>query len=237
MAMKLANPIASLISVPMQLNFDQDIGPTDSGERWTLNVQPVVPFELDQDWNIISRTIVPLVHVDDLAPGLGSESGLGDIVQSVFFSPKEPTSGGWILGGGPVLLLPTATDDLLGADKFGLGPTGVALRQSGPWTYGGLANHIWSVAGDDARADVNATFLQPFVSYTTKDAWTYTANLESTYDWNGDDWQIPVNTVVSKLLRLGDQMASVGAGVRYWAESPDGGPEGLGFRFVFTLLF
>jgi len=237
LAKKLANPIANLVSVPFQLNYDRNIGPTDSGERWTLNVQPVIPFDLGDEWNLISRTILPLVHVDDLAPGLGSETGLGDVLQSGFFSPKQPTSSGWTWGVGPVFLLPTATDDQLGADKFGIGPTGVALRQAGPWTYGVLANHVWSVAGDDDRPDVNSTFLQPFLNYTTKDAWTFTLNLESTYDWNGDDWQIPAHAVVSKLLHVGEQKVSIGGGLRYWAESPDNGPEGLGFRFFVTLLF
>ena len=167
LAKQLANPIASLISLPLQLNYDEDIGPRDEGERWQLNVQPVIPVELNQDWNVISRTILPLISQDDVTPGSGSDSGAGDIVQSVFFSPKAPTEGGWIWGAGPVLLLPTGSEDRLTADKWGLGPTAVALKQEGPWTYGGLVNHIWSVAGDDDRDDINATYLQPFLAYTT----------------------------------------------------------------------
>lgn len=237
LAKQLANPVASLISVPLQLNWDGDIGSADDGDRYLLNVQPVIPFSLSENWNLISRTIVPLVHQSDIFPGAGSQTGLGDVVQSAFFSPKEPTKGGWIWGAGPVLLLPTGTDDLLTADKWGLGPTGVALRQQGPWTYGGLANHIWSVAGDDDRADVNSTFLQPFLSYTTPAAWTFSVNSESTYDWEGNDWSMPVNVLASKVVKLGSQLASVGGGIRYWVESPDTGPEGFGVRFIFTLLF
>jgi len=167
LAKKLANPVAALISLPFQLNYDRDIGPLDEGRRWTLNVQPVVPFELSKDWNLISRTILPVVSQEDIAPGSGSQSGSGDIVQSFFFSPKTPTASGWIWGVGPVFLLPTGSDRLLTADKWGAGPTAVALRQQGPWTYGALANHIWSFAGNDNRADISATFLQPFLSYTT----------------------------------------------------------------------
>ncbi|MCA8963237.1 MAG: transporter [Planctomycetes bacterium] len=237
LAKKLSNPVAALISVPMQLNYDRDIGPVDDGERWTLNVQPVVPIELNDDWNVISRTILPIVAQDDLFPTAGSQTGIGDVVQSAFFSPKEPTSGGWIWGAGPVLLLPTGSDDLLTTKKWGAGPTGVVLRQEGPWTYGGLANHIWSFAGDDDRPEVNATFLQPFVSYTTKSAWTFAFNTESTYDWSDEEWSIPLNAMASKVLKLGSQLVSVGGGLRYWAESPDGGPEGIGFRITFTLLF
>jgi hypothetical protein len=117
LAKKLSNPIASLISVPFQLNYDSDIGLSDNGDRHQLNIQPVIPISLNDDWNIISRTILPVVYQEDTFPGAGSQSGLGDVVQSVFFSPKQPTESGWIWGAGPVFLLPTATDDLLGSDK------------------------------------------------------------------------------------------------------------------------
>ena len=237
LAKQLANPVAALISVPFQLNYDQEIGPADDGERWTLNIQPVIPFSLNEDWNIISRTIVPLIDQDDIFPGSGGQSGLGDIVQSVFFSPVEPTAGGWIWGVGPALLLPTATDELLGADKWGIGPTAVALRQQGPWTYGGLVNHLVSFAGDSDRGDINATFLQPFVSYTTPDAWTFTLQTESTYDWESEQWNFPVVGVASKVTKIGDQLVSIGGGIRYYVDSPDAGPEGWGARVVITLLF
>lgn len=235
LAKKLSNPIAALISVPIQANFDDNIGPND-GERWTINVQPVIPITLNADWNLISRTILPIIDQNDVVPG-SSESGIGDIVQSVFFSPKKPTANGLIWGVGPVFLLPTASDDLLGAEKWGVGPTGVVLTQKGPWTFGALANHIWSVAGDDSRSDISTTFVQPFISYTTKTAWTYTLNTESTYDWKAEQWSVPVNAIVSKVTKFGGQLVSVGGGVRYWAESPDSGPEDFGLRFVVTLLF
>ena len=96
-----------------------------------------------------------------------------------------------------------------------------------------LANHIWSIAG----SDISTTFLQPFLSYTTKDAWTYSINLESTYDWVGEVWSVPLNVSVSKLLKFGDQPVQIGAGLRYWLSSPDNGPEGFGGRLVVTLLF
>jgi hypothetical protein len=237
LARQLANPVAALISVPFQLNYDQDIGPRDEGERWTLNVQPVIPLDLNDDWNLISRTILPLVYQSDIVPGAGSQSGLGDTVQSLFFSPKAPTDGGWIWGAGPVFLLPTGTDDLLSTEKWGAGPTAVALRQSGQWTLGFLANHIWSFAGDDDRADVNSTFMQPFVTYTTPTAWSYTFTSESTYDWESEQWGVPLNVSVAKVTRIGKQLVSVGGGVRYWADSTDAGPEGFGGRLIFTLLF
>lgn len=237
LAKKLANPIASLVSVPLQLNYDSDIGAVDDGDRYVLNIQPVIPISLNDDWNVISRTILPLVTQDSIAPGLGSQSGFGDVVQSIFFSPKEPTASGWVWGAGPVLLLPTASDDLLGSDKWGLGPTAVALKQNGHWTYGALANHIWSVAGDNKRQDINSTFLQPFVSYTTKDAVTMSFNTESTYDWESEQWAVPLNISATKVMKMGGQLVSVGGGIRYWAESTDGGPEGFAVRVLFTLLY
>jgi hypothetical protein len=150
---------------------------------------------------------------------------------------KAPTAGGWIWGAGPVFLLPTGTDDLLSTEKWGAGPTAVALRQSGKWTVGFLANHIWSFAGDDERADVNATFMQPFATYTTPTAWSYTFTTESTYDWESEEWGVPLNVSIAKVTRIGSQLVSLGGGVRYWADSTDFGPEGFGGRVFVTLLF
>ena len=237
LAKQLSNPVASLISVPIQANYDGDIGPAEDGSRWLVNVQPVVPITLNEDWNLISRTIVPLVSQEDIFPGAGDQSGVGDVVQSLFFSPSRPNVNNVIWGVGPVFLLPTASDDLLGAEQWGLGPTLVALQQEGPWTYGVLANHLWSVAGEDDRADVNATFVQPFISHTTPKAWTFGFNTETTYDWEGEEWSVPVNAMCSKVTRFGPQLVSLTAGLRYWADSPDSGPEGFGFRFALTFLF
>ncbi len=237
LAKDLANPVAALISVPFQLNYDQDIGPDDDGERWTLNVQPVVPVDLNADWNIISRTILPVTQQSDIYPGAGSQSGIGDVVQSVFFSPKLPTANGWIWGAGPVLLLPTGSDDLLTADRWAAGPTGVMLKQEGHWTYGALANHLWSFAGDNDRADINATFLQPFLTYTTPQAVSFTIQTESTYDWDSEQWSVPVHAMVGKVTKVGGQLVSLTGGVGYWVESPDNGPEGFRVRLMLTLLF
>jgi hypothetical protein len=240
LAKKLSNPVAALISVPFQFNFDHDIGPATNGDRFFVNFQPVVPITLDEEWNLISRTIVPITfEQDDIFPGAGDQSGLGDVLQSFFFSPEQPTAAGLIWGLGPVVLIPTASDDLLGSDQWGLGPTGVGLKQHGPWTYGAIANHIWGVKerGDDDRRDVNATYVQPFLAYTTPTAWTYSANVEATYDWRGEDWGVPINVLATKLLRLGKLPVSIGGGLRYWAEHAENGPEGYGLRFVITPLF
>ena len=236
LAKKLANPIAALISLPFQYNYDSDIGPAN-GQKSTLNIQPVIPIEMNQDWNIISRTILPLTSQENIAGYSGSQSGTGDVVQSLFFSPKAPTTGGWILGAGPVFLIPTASDKLLGAEKWGAGPTGIALKQEGQWTYGVLANHIWSFAGNNDRADVSLTYLQPFISYITQTKTTFSLNTESTYDWNAQQWSVPINGSVSQLFKMGNQPMQLSFGLRYWAHSPDSGPEGWGFRVAYILLF
>lgn len=237
LAKQLANPIASLISVPLQYNYDENIGPDDKGTRHTTNLQPVAPFSISEDWNLISRTILPLIDQTDIAPGTGNQSGTGDVVQSLFFSPKEPSESGWIWGVGPVFLLPTASDDLLGSDQWGMGPTAVALRQSGSWTYGALINHIEHVSTDKGHADVSATFLQPFLAYGLPGGITIGLNSESTYDWEGEEAAVPINLQMNKVSKVGSQMIQFGGGVRYWAQSSDAGPEGWGARLNLVLLF
>lgn len=234
LAKQLSNPVAALISVPFQFNYDT--GYDNDGERWTLNIQPVVPISLSEKWNLISRTILPVIDQKNVV-NLDSQSGLGDIVQSFFFSPKKPTASGWIIGVGPAALLPTATDDLLGQEQWALGPTAVALKQTeAGWTYGALANQLWSVAGDDKRDNVNAMFLQPFLTKGLGQGRTLAFNLESTYDWTREQWTVPVNIGYSKIAKIGSQMVSWQGGVRYYVEAPEGGPE-WGLRFIVTLLF
>ncbi len=234
LAKKLANPISDLISVPIQSNYDFGIG-LGEGTKWTTNIQPVIPFGISEDWNVISRTILPVIDQEGFAPAGDAldASGLGDTVQSFFFSPKESSP---IWGVGPVFLIPTATDPLLGGEKWGIGPTAVVLKQQGPWTYGALANHLWDFAGDDSRNSVNATFIQPFVSYITPTKTTFSLSTESTYDWENNQWTVPINFLVSQLFKIGDQPLQAFAGARYYVEKPDNGPE-WGLRCGLTFLF
>ena len=201
LAKQLANPLASLTSVPFQFNYDSNIGQNREGDGLKINVQPVIPFKLNSNWTLISRTIVPVIYQNDVAPNSGTQFGLGDTVQSFFLSPSPVPLGGGanlIWGAGPALLLPTGTGPLLTAHEFGAGPTAVALVQQGPWTVGILSNHIWSIGNQGASGSlacddyaclgdpvepsngtgISAAYLQPFVSYTTKDAWTYGLNSE-----------------------------------------------------------
>ena len=252
LAKKLSNPISSLISFPIQTNFDFRMG-TGSGWRNTTNVQPVIPVALNKDWNMISRTIVPIIHQANVTgpgrseSGLGdilqanvtapgaSQSGLGDVVQSLFFSPNK--SEPFIWGVGPAILIPTATNSFLGSKQLGLGPTVVVLKQQHGWTVGTLWNHIWRVAGGSGRPKVNSDFIQPFLTYGTKDGWTYSVNTESSYDWTRDSWSVPVHFTVTKVVRFGKQPMSFAGAIRCWATSPTGGPEGCGLRIVVTALF
>ncbi len=235
LAKKLSNPVAALISVPIQNNFDFGAGPNGDGFQYKVNIQPVIPITLNENWNVISRTILPVIYQENIV-GTSSQSGLSDTLQSLFFSPKEPTKRGWIWGAGPAFLLPTATDDLLGAEQWGAGPTAVVLQQEKGWTYGMLANHIWSFAGESGRQSVNSTFLQPFLNYTTKRQTTFKLNSETTYDWSNEQWTVPFNLAVAQLVKIGKLPVQFEVGGRYYAEHASNGPE-WGLRFSAIFLF
>ncbi len=239
LAKQLSNPIADLISLPFQLNYNDGYGEDGDGEQTLLNIQPVIPITLNTDWNVISRTIVPIVSQDGLIPGEGSQFGFGNTTQSLFFSPAKPAefgSFGMVWGVGPVFQIPTATDNVAN-NQWLAGLTGVALVQEGPWTVGALANHLWSVSGNDKFGDVSASFLQPFVSYTTAKATSFTLNTETTYDWKDEQWSVPINALVGQVVKIGNRPVQFNLGARYWAESSEFGPEGWGGRFQMTLLF
>jgi hypothetical protein len=235
LARQLSNPVADLISVPMQGNIDFGAGSDSEGTGVTINVQPVIPISISSDWNMISRTILPIAYRDYLPTPGDDTFGIGDITQSLFFSPKRPV-GGLILGAGPVFLIPTASDDVLGAGQFGIGPTAVVLKQAGPWSVGALVNHIWSVAGDDDRDDVSSTFLQPFVTRALGQGRSVTLNAESSYDWEHEQWLVPVNLSYSQVFRVGGQSMSFVVGGRYYFDGPEGAPQ-WGLRAGLTLLF
>lgn len=240
LAKKALNPVAAMYSLPVQYNWDQKMGPSGDGMHSVTNIQPVLPFTLNDDWNLISRTILPIIDQHGLAAGgTADESGVGDITQSFFFSPKKATQSGWILGGGPAILIPTASDELLGSEQWALGPTVVALKQANGWTHGILANHLWGLAGSppDDKDSVNQTFLQPFLSYTNSHLTTYGVNTESTYNWQSREWSVPINLNVTQLLKIKGHPLTVQMGPRYWLDSPEDGPEGWGFRAAVTFLF
>lgn len=235
LARKVANPLASLVSVPIQYNADDGIGPFDAS-RTTVNLQPVVPVSLGTEApvRLISRTVLPLVWAEG-GPSFADVSGVGDVTQSLFVTNARPTRAGWTLGLGPVAQLPTGSDARLTTDRWSVGPTAIAVRQSGPWTYGAMANHLWSAGGDGP--DVSTTFVQPFVNYIAHTHTTFALNTEASHDAIAGTWSVPVHVIVNQLLKVGPQPMSVFVGVRWWADGPEQGPEGLGWRAGTTLLF
>lgn len=237
LAKQLSNPVANMVSVPFQFNYDEKIGANEDIERYQLNIQPVIPISLNEDWNLISRTVLPVVVQTYGDSAKDDDWGTGDTVQSLFISPAEPGPGGIIWGVGPAMLFPTASEKTLGADQWGLGPTAVVLKQIEGWTLGTLVNHIWAVEHKDNTEGVNSTFIQPFVSYTYPSSLTLTLNTETTYDWNSEDAVVPINMTATKIVNLNGQLISIGGGVRYWADDTTGSAKEWGGRLIASFIF
>jgi hypothetical protein len=223
MAKKLANPVSDLVSVPFQFNWAQGVGP-QKDTQFLLNVQPVMPFKLTKDVNLITRVIVPLLSQPALYEGGTPTFGVSDILTSFFFSPSGSKSLTW--GVGPVVSLPSTSEPTLGTGKWSVGPTFVVLKQTGPWTVGALANQVWSVAGNEDREAVSQMFLQPFLAYNTKSLWTITLQSETTANWKAesDKWTVPVNLIFAKLSSFGPFPASYQLGAGVYVAHPDTGP-------------
>lgn len=231
LAKKLANPIANLISVPFQSNFDVGIGQYN-GSKMTLYVQPVIPFTLSPKLNLITRWILPIVSQYDIIGEGTSQSGLGDAVLTGFISPSESKIT-W--GVGPAVILPTATNQFLGGKKWGIGPSVVVLTQINGWTIGGLGNHIFSVAGDENRSDINATFLNPFFGYNWKSGSGIIINSEYTHDWENDLDIFVVTPTLTAVTKFGSQIVSFAIGPRIHF-APETRPN-YGVRAAVTLVF
>ena len=203
---KLAqNPVANLISVPFQNNFNFGVGPNKVCQ-YVLNVQPVIPITLNDEWNLITRWITPIIDQPSPAPGVRSASGLGDINPSFFLAPANP--GKIIWGIGPTTTLPTATDPLLGTGMYQVGPSAVALTIQGHWVFGALVNNQWSVAGWGGR-NLNNFLLQPFVNYNLPNGWYLTSSPIITADWTADHrdmWTVPLGAGMGKIVKLGGKL-------------------------------
>lgn len=234
LAKKLSNPIASLISVPFQNNTDYGIG--KNGTRNTMNIQPVVPVKLSENLNLIARWVQPIITQYNLYDLGEKTNGLGDAVISAFISPSN-SKNGFTWGAGPVLLAPIGTDDVLTTKKFGVGPTIVALKQVNGWTMGGLANQIFSVAGDDKRPDVNQMFLQPFVVYNWSTGAGLGANAEWTFNWEANNTTLWINPTISAVSALGKQKVQFVTGPRFNLDAPEGAKADFGWRAVVIFLF
>jgi hypothetical protein len=224
LAKKLSNPISDLVSVPFQFNWQQKVGPLELSQ-FVLNVQPVVPFHLNRDWNLILRVIVPFVGQPPFFPGDLGEFGVGDMTTSFFFSPVS--KGGFMVGFGPAFVTTQSTQPTITSGKYSVGPTAVALDQTGPWTIGVLWNQVWSFAGDPRRRSVSQMFLQPFLAYQATKTITLTAESEATADWNAttDNWTTPILFLIAKLSKFGVFPASYQMGGSFYPWHPANGPQ------------
>ena len=233
LAKQTQNPVASLISVPLQGNWDFGLGDRDAVGT-LLNVQPVMPFGISKDTNIILRIIMPLAS-QPAPDGTARLNGLGDIVATAFFSPAK--SGRIIWGVGPVFLLPAATNSSLGSEKLGIGPSVVALAQPGPWTAGILFNQIWSVSGANDRDDVNSTYLQPFLNYNLGGGLSAGVSVEASANWEADEtWTAPLLFNISKVTLLGKRPVSFALAAGPTIANPEAGASWR-FRLAATFLF
>jgi hypothetical protein len=222
LAKAVQNPVASLISVPVQNVSDFNIGPYQRDRNTVLQFQPVIPMQLGQSWNLITRIIAPVLAQPDITQPHGSTFGLGDLNPSFFLSPAQP--GKLIWGVGPTFLIPTATDDFLGTGKFSIGPAVVALVQPAKWTLGVLVNNLWSVAGPSNRPDVNSMTLQYFVNYNLKKGYYLTSQPIISANWNapsGNVWLVPFGGGVGRIMRLGFQPVNLSAQAYVNAKRPD----------------
>jgi opacity protein-like surface antigen len=235
LAKKSQNPIADLVSVPFQSNTNFNAGPFNRTQE-VLNIQPVVPLHINADWNLISRTIMPVISQPNPIFD-SSTNGLGDITEELFLSPLH--SGALIWGVGPVFTVPSATDPILGQGKVLLGPTVVLLTTPGHWVIGVLANNQWSVGGDPLRPRVNTFLAQPFINYNLAHGWFLTSSPLITANWlaaPGQQWVVPVGGGVGRVFKLGDQPVSASIAGYYNAINPSGAPNWQ-LRAELSLLF
>ncbi|MGA7980729.1 MAG: neuromedin U [Chromatiaceae bacterium] len=225
---KLAqNPVGNLISIPFQNNTNLHYGP-EQGTQNILNIQPVIPVSINEDWNIITRTIVPVVWMPSLGPEIDSTSGIGDTVFTAFLSPAKP--GKWIWGAGPVVQLPTNTSDELGNGNWGLGPSFVLLHieHGDPWVYGALVNNVWSLTNDQHGGYYNNGLIQPFLNYNFKGGLYLTSAPILTVDWTADSdnrWTIPIGGGVGKIFHFGKLPVNTQLSAYYNAVTPDDGAD------------
>jgi len=197
------NPIANVISVPLENDFNPQTG-IKLRDSYVLEMKPVIPFRLSKNWTLITRTIIPIIQVPDLAPGVNATSGLGDVQESLFLSPAK--AGPVIWGAGPVISFPTATQNILGTKKVSIGPTVVVLRSQGHWLFGSLVQNLWSVGGPSDRPDVKAMLMQPFVNYNLAHKWYLTSSPIITANWEVSPdkrWVVPVGGGVGKIVHFG----------------------------------
>jgi len=243
------NPLTAMYSVPIQNNTYFNAGPRGETKN-VANFQPVIPIDFNDDWTLVTRTIMPLISLpsgmaSNAAAGYddGSQFGLGDTTFTAFFTPKTPGESGWLWGAGPILYLPTATNDSLGTKKWGAGPAFVALKMEGKWVYGALLMHVWSFAGAGQSSDiqkVNLTTIQPFLNYNLDDGWFISSSPLITANWeaeSGNEWTVPLGFGVGKAMKFGSIPGTAQIHAYYNVEKPDGYGEDWQLRIQVQFLF
>lgn len=236
-AKKLANPIADMISVPLQYQFSRGVGATQGGSEQTLLFQPVMPFNLGGGDTFIVRPIIAGAREVNIQGASGqpySGYGIASVTIESFYAPK--TNSSWIWGVGPYAQSPSGNSGKFGSQQTGLGVTGVVLNRAGPWTYGLLGYQSWEVGGNPAFGTQNNLYGQPFLAYTTKEALTITANMEALYNYDTRRTSNPLYVGASKLMVIGGVPFSFGAGPMYYVSNTPGGPSGWGARATATVV-
>jgi hypothetical protein len=239
------NPLTAMYSIPIQNNTYFNIGPKERTKN-IMNIQPVIPIDFNDEWTLVTRTIMPIVDNPDniMSPdSSGRTFGIGDTTFTAFFTPKTPGESGWLWGAGPILYLPTATDDSLGTKKWGAGPAFVALKVDGKWVYGSLLMHVWSFAGAGQSNDVqkvNMTTIQPFLNYNLDDGWFISSSPLITANWeadSGNEWTVPLGLGLGKAMTFGTIPGTAQLHAYYNVEKPDGYGEDWQLRFQLQFLF
>lgn len=232
-ALQLENPLSDLVRVPFQ--YDYDTGFRGDGGMNSFSINVILPFSIGENWKVVSHTVLPALIFDSKWPGdAADDKGTGDFTQSFYFSPKNANSYGVIWGAGAVFKFPTANEDSLGWGQYAIGPAAIVVKQNGRFTYGGMVNHLSTVAGDRDRRPINVTSVQPFASYVTPHATTLKLSSEAFYDWEEKGWAVPILFEVKQTIKLGKQPVQIGAGVRYWATAPERYADGWGWRVGVT---
>jgi hypothetical protein len=250
LAKKLANPIASLISIPVVLDYNSGYGAAN-GDQVKVELKPVIPFQINDDLAIVTRTIIPIIWQNDISGTSGTQTGFGDVSMSAWAVPNamDTPLGELTWGLGGTLNFAISTDPLIGPGHYGhpflgsgqwmLGPTFLFLFQQSGWTVGNLFTQQWGfekrVYADPDEPLTDLTLLQPFLNYS-HDGWTYEVNAESSYNWNTDEWSVPLNFTVAKLSKIGNQLVQYTLGARYWAVDETGGADGWGLRAEITFI-
>jgi hypothetical protein len=232
LAKSVHNPFADFVKVPIQSTTGFQLG-RDHKVGDSVNIEPVVPFSLNSDWDLIAQPSLTVTY----APTPHEQSGLQDLQTSFFLTPAKATT--WIWGVGPIFQLPTASSSELGTGRWSAGPTAALIYSEGPWFNGVLAYQLMSFAGNRERGSVNQTFLEPGVSYNFESGWYVQCEPSITYDWTvdtADAWTIPMGADIGKAFKIGSQNLSLQVGAYDLLKRPNGSPQWIA-RVSVTFLF